>query len=127
MTRREFLERNSRQIHGGFATDDSEMTYNLINSWLNDAIAIAAKKNYTDNLQLEGVGFVNNSFYTKFTGLSVTADERFTYKVTLPQIPFGIGQTDGIGTLQFIDSNGFCCTFLILLFPVTMYIESVCM
>jgi hypothetical protein len=106
MTRREFLERESRQIHGGFATDDSEMTYNLINSWLNDSIAIAAKKNYTDNLQLDGVGYVNNSFYTKFRGLSVSADGSLTYRITLPQIPIGIGSSEGVGTLQFIDANG---------------------
>jgi len=106
MLRREFIERNSRQIHGGFATDDSEITYNLINSWMNDAIAIAAKKNYTDNLQLEGIGFVNNSFYTKFRGLAVTADGSLTYRLTLPQIPIGVGTTEGVGTLQFIDADG---------------------
>ena len=106
MLRKEFIERFSRQIHGGFATDDSDITYNLINSWLNDAIAIAAKTNYTDGLKLEGIGYVNNSFYTKFKGLSVVEDDQLLYKITLPQIPIGIGTSEGISTLQFVDSGG---------------------
>lgn len=106
MTRQEFIERNLRQIYGGFPTDDSEITYNLINSWLNDAIGVAAKANYMDAIKLDGIGYVNNSFYTKFKNLSVTQDEKFTYKITLPQIPFGIGQNEGVNTLQFTDSNG---------------------
>ena len=106
MTRLEFIERHSRQIHGGFATDDSEITYNLINSWLNDAISIAAKNNYTDSLKMDGVGYVNNSFFTKFKNIAVAADEQFTYKLELPQIPVGIGVADGIGTLQFVDADG---------------------
>ena len=106
MIRQEFIERNFRQITGGFPTDDSELTYNLINSWLNDAIGVAAKANYMDAIKLDGVGYVNNSFYTKFKNLSVSQDERFTYKITLPQIPFGIGQNEGVNTLQFTDSNG---------------------
>lgn len=100
------MERNSRQIYGGFAADDSEITFALINSWLGDAIGIAAKQNYIDAIKLDGIGYVNNSFYTKYKNLSVVPDEQFTYKITLPQIPFGIGKNEGIGTLQFIDDKG---------------------
>jgi len=106
MTRQEFLERSSRQIHGGFVSDDSTLDYYLLNSWLNDAISVAAKNNYTDSLKMDGVGYVNNSFYTKFKNIAVVPDERFTYKIALPQIPIGIGTTEGIGTLQFIDADG---------------------
>jgi hypothetical protein len=106
MTRQTFIERTLRQIYNGFATDDATISDNLVNSWLSDAIGIAAKKNYTDNFQLEGIGFVNNSFYTKFKGLAITKDERYLWKMTLPEIPVGIGSNEGIATLIFKDSTG---------------------
>lgn len=106
MLRREFIERHSRQIYGGFATDDAEITFNLINSWLTDAVGLAAKTCYKESIQIEGIGYVNNSFYTTFKGIAVVADENLTYKITLPEIPLGIGKNEGISTLQFKDSNG---------------------
>ncbi len=105
MLRRTFIERCLIQIHGGEPTDDSEINYNLINAWLPDAIALAAKQNYKDNLQLEGVGFLNNSFYTKFKALPIVADEQFQWKVTLPEIPVGIGSSEGIATIVFKNST----------------------
>ncbi len=106
MTRRVFIEREIRQLYNGFQTDDATVTDNLVNSWLPDAIGIAAKKNYTDNFQLEGVGFVNNSFYSKFKGIAITADERNLWKFTLPEIPVGIGASEGIATVVFKDYRG---------------------
>lgn len=106
MTRRFLIERIIRQIYGGFPNDDSSIGESLVNVWMNDAIAIAAKNNYKDSMNLEQVGFVNNSFYTTFKGLSVSVNERFLYQITLPQLPVGIGSTYGISTLQFKDSSG---------------------
>lgn len=106
MTRRYFIERALRQIYGGQPTDDSQITVNLVNSWLNDAIAVAAKKNYTDALSISGVGYVNNTFYTTFTGLTPSPDGRFTWKVTLPELPVGIGKNEGISNVVFKDSTG---------------------
>ena len=54
---------------------------------------------------LDGIAYVNNSFYTNFKNLAVTEDEQFVYKVELPQIPFGIGYNEGISTLQFKDNE----------------------
>lgn len=105
MTRRTFIEREIRQLYNGFQTDDSTITDNLINSWIPDAVGLAARKNYTDNFQLEGIGFNNNSFYSKFKGLTITADERFLWKATLPEIPVGIGATEGVSTVVFKDSR----------------------
>lgn len=105
MTRILFIEMALRQIYGGQPSDDSSITINLVNVWLEQAIAIAAKKNYADSIQLDGIGYVNNSFYTTFKGLTISADENFVYKVTLPQIPFGIGTTGGISTLQIKDTS----------------------
>jgi hypothetical protein len=96
MTRAVFIERVLRQIYGGQPSDDATITINLVNNWLNDATAVAAKKNYTDSLQLDGVAYMNNSFYTTFKGLTLLQDEDFLWKITLPELPLGIGVNDGV-------------------------------
>jgi len=106
MTRQHLIERILRQVYGDQPRDDSSITYNLVNEWMNTGIGIAAKQNYKESIQLDGIGYVNNSFYTTFKGLEVEADENFTWKITLPQLPFGIGRNEGISTLQFKDANG---------------------
>lgn len=106
MTREFFIERCLRQIYGDFPTDDSSITKNLINGWIHDAAAIAAAKNNEKNISLEGISFVNNSFYTTFKGLAISNDETFLYRVTLPQIPLGIGSTEGISSAVLKDTDG---------------------
>lgn len=106
MTRAEFIERALRQIYGGYVSEDSSITPMLVNSWLNDAIALAAKTNYTDNLKLDGIDYVNNAFYTTFKGIAPTLDEQNLWKLQLPQVPVGIGTNEGISTIVFKDSNG---------------------
>lgn len=105
-TRFMFIKRVLRQIYNDQPSDDSNITTNLVNMWLNDAVGAAAKKNYTDNLQMDGVAYANNSFYTSFSQLSITSVSQFVYQLTLPQIPFALGHNEGIGVLQFVDSNG---------------------
>lgn len=105
MIRRTFIERTLRQIYNGQPSDDAEITANLVNIWLSDAIGIAAKKNYTDNFQLDGIGVVNNSFHSTFKGITISEDERNLYTATLPQLPFGIGETDGTPRVIFKDGN----------------------
>jgi hypothetical protein len=106
MTRLQLIRRILRQVYGGQPSIDSNITDNLVNNWMTEAIAASAVKNYRENDQIEGVAFVNNSFYTTFLGLAVTQYDQFTYQMTLPQIPIGIGNNEGVGTLQFMDSNG---------------------
>ncbi len=101
MDRYTYIERCLRQIYGGQPSQDSEITIGLANSWLNDGIAVAAKQNYKENLQIEGIGYLNNSFYTTFKGLAITEDENFLYKVTLPEIPLGIGRNEGVSNVRF--------------------------
>ena len=105
MTRRQFIERSLRQIYNGQPSDDSNITDNLVNIWLSDAIGLAAKQNYKENYQLDGVGFVNNSFHSTFKGLAIVEDERNLYKAVLPQLPFGIGSTEGISRAVFKNSK----------------------
>jgi hypothetical protein len=105
MTREVWIERCLRQIYGGQPTDDATITVNLVNTWLPDAIAVAAKTNYKDNLQLDGIAYVNGGFYTTFKGIAVTEDESFLWKVALPEIPLGIGNDEGISTIQLKDTD----------------------
>jgi len=104
MTRNAFIERILRQIYNGQPSDDSSITYNLVNQWLNDAIGVAAKKNYTDNIQMDGVSYINNSFYTTFKNLDIYAEtvDNVTYRVDLPSIPVALGRNEGVATLQFV-------------------------
>src|ERR1700677_497689 len=106
MTRLQLIRRILRQVYGGQPSIDSNITDNLVNNWLTEALAASAVKNYRENEQLDGVAYVNNSFYTTFLGLPVAQFDQFTYQITLPQIPIGIGNVEGVGTLQFMDTSG---------------------
>ena len=105
MTRKTFIERILRQIYNGQPSDDSSITFNLVNQWLNDAIGVAAKKNYTDSIQMDGVAYINNSFYTSYSGLTITSVNNTTFKFTLPQIPVALGKNEGLATLNFSNNN----------------------
>jgi hypothetical protein len=107
MTRYQLIERVLRQIYNGQPSDDSNITYGLVNQWLNDAIGAAAKKNYTDNIQLDGVSYINNSFYTTFKNLDIYAEtvDNVTYRVDLPSIPVALGRNEGVATLQFVGNK----------------------
>lgn len=106
MLRGTFIERCLRQIYGQQPTDDANISYNLVNVWLNDAIGLAAKTNYKENIQVDGIDYVNNGFYTTFKALAIVQDERFLFKITLPEIPLGLGKTKGVSTIQAKDKNG---------------------
>lgn len=106
MKREQFIERVRRQIYNGPPADDATITVGLVNNILEDAIAIAAKANYKDNIAIEGIGFVNNSFYTKFTDISISSYGNFLWQVQLPHVPTGIGATEGISTLELVDDTG---------------------
>lgn len=106
MTRYQYIEKQLRQIYGTQPSDDSTISFNLVNIWLSEGIALAAKKNYTDTTQLDGIGYINNGFYISYKGLSISKDENFVYKITLPEIPVGIGHNEGVSTVSFSDSNG---------------------
>lgn len=46
MQRQTFIERILRLIYNEQPSDDSSITFNLVNEWLNDGIGVAAKKLY---------------------------------------------------------------------------------
>lgn len=106
MTRQALIEQIIRQIYGVQPNDDASITPNYVNQLINQGVGLMAKQSYKDALQLDGIGYVNNSFYTTFKGLSVSQDENFTWKLTLPEIPIGVGKDEGISTLQFKSNDG---------------------
>lgn len=105
-TRYQICERILRAVYGEQPSDDSNVTVNLVNAWLMDGVALAAKQNYKENIQIDGITFTNNSFYTTFRGLAITQYEDFVFQMTLPQLPLGVARNEGIATLQFVDENG---------------------
>lgn len=109
MQRIVYIERLIRQVYGGQPTQDSELTPNLVNLFINDGIALAAKQNYIESIKMDGVAYVNNGFSTTFSGIAITSDatNNLGYKLTLPQIPIGLGKNEGINTLRFKGEDGF--------------------
>jgi len=104
ISRKAYIELVRRQIYGDQPSSEANITVGLVNRWLNLGIAAAAKANYRDNIAIEGINYVNNSFYTTFKSIAVTQDEQFIWKIELPQIPLGIGNSEGISTLVFKDA-----------------------
>jgi len=125
MTRYALIERILRQIYNGQPSDDSNITYNLVNQWLNDAIGLAVKKNYADGIQMDGVAYVNNSFYTTFTNLDINAEtvDTVTYSIDLPVIPYALGRNEGVATLQFVGDKKTSQTAIPLSINQVAYIE----
>lgn len=101
MTREVYIEKFLRQLYADFPTDDSAVTPNLVNVWLSEGIAVAAKQNNKDNIAVEGISFVNNGFYTTYKNLAVSVDEQDTWRITLPDMPIGIGSNEDISQLRF--------------------------
>jgi hypothetical protein len=106
MTRRFYIERLLRQVYGAMPSDDSQLTVNLVNSFLNDAIGLAAKQCYKESIAIDGVAYVNNAFYTTFKNLAIVADSDFVWKITLPAMPIGLGTTDAISRVRLRDTKG---------------------
>jgi len=106
MTRQALIEQILRQVYGTQPSDDASITPGLVNQMINQGIGLMVKQNYKEAIQLDGVGYVNNSFYLTYKGLAVSLDEQFIWKVNLPQIPIAIGKNEGISTLQFKSTDG---------------------
>lgn len=104
-TRYEIIERVIRKVYGEQPNNDASITNNLVNKWIEDGIAAAAKLNYKESIQLDGIGYVNNSFYLTFKNITFTQDEQFQFIGTLPQIPLGIGKNQGISSLRIKDNQ----------------------
>jgi hypothetical protein len=106
MTRKQLIEQILRQVYGGQPSDDATITPNLVNQMINQAIGTMVRLNYKESIQMDGIGYMNNSFYTTFKDITVSLEEQFVYKITLPQIPFALGKNEGISVLKFVNDAG---------------------
>jgi hypothetical protein len=109
MIRGAFLESILMQIYGEKITDDAEITYNLVNLYCQEGIAVAAQASYKTAIQLDGVGYINSGFYSTFSGLPIVQDntDNLCYKFVLPEIPVGIAANMGVAEVRFKGSDGF--------------------
>ncbi len=105
-TRGQFIEQCLRAVYGEQPNDDASLTENLVNIWVNEGIGLAVKQNWKDDVVLEGIAYMNNSFYLTLKSLAIVTDETFLYKITLPEIPYAVGKNEGVASLKFKDSTG---------------------
>lgn len=107
-TRGAFIESVLMQLYGAKQTDDAEITYNLVNLYLSEGIGVAAQAAYKGAIQLDGVGYVNNGFYSTFSGIEISQDstDNLCYNFSLPEIPVGIGNSMGLAEVRF-KADGF--------------------
>jgi hypothetical protein len=104
-TRKVLIEMIRRAIYGDQPPSEANITIGLVNRWLNPGIAVAAKQNNKDNIAIDGISYVNNSFFTKFKDIAIVQDEQNLWRATLPQLPLGLGTSEGISTLELKDSS----------------------
>lgn len=107
MTRKVLIEQIRRMLYGGVPNDDASISENEINIYLNEALALMAKINYTDAIKLDGIETVSDVFYATFSGLAISKDNTTGYYyATLPQVPLGLARGYGISTVTFPTSTG---------------------
>lgn len=106
MTRLFLVRRLIRTVFGSEPMQDSNITDNLVNSLINDAIGIAVKQNWKESVALDGLEYINDSFISTYKGLTVSKDENFVYKTTMPQLPFALGSNAGVTSLRLKDADG---------------------
>lgn len=108
MVRGAFIESILMAVYGQKPSDDAEITYNLVNLYLSEGIGVAAQAAYKGAIQLDGIGYVNNGFYSTFSGMTISQDstDNLTYMFTLPEIPVGIGNSMGLAEVRFKDISG---------------------
>ena len=106
MIRSQLIEQILRQVYGGNPSDDACISPNLVNQMINQGIGLAVKQLYRDSIQLDGIGYINNSFYTTFKGLPITVDEQYVWKVVLPEVPLAVGKNEGVSMLKLKSSQG---------------------
>lgn len=91
MTRREICELIQLRIAGGTPSQDFEPTLDELNLKLDPAAASAAMKNYADGVNVDGIEFVGDAFYTTIKNLTLIEDTDTPYfKTTLPVAPLAL-------------------------------------
>lgn len=106
MTRFFLVRRIIRTVFGSEPIQDSNITDNLVNALINDAIGIAIKQNWKESVTLDGIEYVNDSFIYTYKGLSISKDENFVYSITMPFLPIALGSNSGVVSIRLKNSKG---------------------
>jgi hypothetical protein len=107
MTRKELCELIQMRLAGGMPSDDFPITLDEINLWLDHGIAASAMKNYTDGVQIDGLEFIGDAYYTTFKNLSLTKDtDSLYYTTTLPAAPIGVPRGYDITSAYIMKPEG---------------------
>jgi hypothetical protein len=106
MTRYQLIEQILRAVYGDQPRDDSVITPNLVNQYINQALAVAVKNQYKESLQIDGVSYINNSFYSTFKNLAIVQEQNLLWKVKLPSVPIAIGRNEGVANMRLVDAQG---------------------
>ncbi len=106
-TRRQVIELIIRQLSGGIPSQDTELTPNLVNLYLNSAIGFAVKSNYKEEVQINGIESVSDAFYATFPGITISYDDSLAqYNATLPQQAVGVGAGWDISSFIVLTPSG---------------------
>lgn len=105
MTRKTYIEQIRRLIYNGQPSDDATITVGLVNTVLNQAIGIAAQKNWNDSIVLDGVQYVNGGFYSTYKNLTIYREEYGLFRIELPHVPIGLGADMGVATCTVFDGT----------------------
>lgn len=106
MTRYQLIEQILRAVYGDQPRDDSTITPNLVNLYINQALALAIKNQYRESLQMDGVSYINNSFYSTYRNIPITQEQNLLWKLRLPTIPMAIGRNEAVANLRLVDAQG---------------------
>lgn len=105
-TRKNIIDRVRRLIYGGYPTDDAQITVNLVNSWLNDAIAAACVSSFWASYKVDQVGSVADGFYMTFSPFSLSKDSNTGYyNFTLPALPLSLPKSHSISNVFVISGS----------------------
>jgi hypothetical protein len=105
MTRYQLIEQILRAVYGDQPRDDSTITPNLVNQYINQGLALAVHNQYKESLQIDGVSYINNSFYSTYKNIPIVQDQNLLWRVQLPSVPLAIGRNDAVADVRLVKNN----------------------
>lgn len=105
MTRYQLIEQILRAVYGDQPRDDSTITPNLVNQYINQGLAVAVHNQYKESLQIDGVSYINNSFYSTYKNIPIVQDQNLLWRVQLPSVPLAIGRNDAVADVRLVKDN----------------------
>lgn len=90
-TKRQIVQEALYEAYGGITSTDVRISERFVLTKLNNKIAAAGTINAFQNKNLEGVTYLNDTFYSTYNDLPVTDDTHTGFKkIDLPALPIGV-------------------------------------